>query len=32
MTRDEFVREVKEWVHSILVALVLTLILRTFVV
>ena len=32
MTREDIIREAKEWAHSILVALVLTLILRTFVV
>ena len=32
MTREKFIAEVKEWTSSILVALVLTLIIRTFVV
>ena len=32
MTREKFIAEVKEWASSILVALVLTLIIRTFVV
>jgi signal peptidase I len=32
MTKDEFKREVKEWISSIFVALVLTLIIRTYVI
>ena len=32
MTREELIREVKEWANSIIVALILTLIIRTFVV
>ena len=32
MTREDLAREVKEWISSILVALVLTLIIRTFVI
>ena len=32
MTRDEFIHEAKEWGSSILVALVLTLIIRTYVI
>ena len=32
MTKDEFKREVREWIQSILVALVLTLIIRTYAV
>ena len=32
MTRDEWKHEIKEWVSSILVALVLTLIIRTYVI
>ena len=32
ITKEVLVRETKEWIHSILVALVLTLIIRTFVV
>ena len=32
MTRQDLIRETKEWAHSIVVALVLTLIIRTFVV
>ena len=32
MTREDIIREAKEWTHSIIVALVLTLILRTFVI
>ena len=32
MTRDELVHEIKEWASSIIVALVLTLIIRTYVI
>ena len=32
MKREDFIREAKEWINSILVALVLTFIIRTFVV